>query len=333
MNEMKKNIGYKVAIFDPTSIHGKEMKKVLIERGFPYESVKLIDTEEGLGTVTEFNDEATIVTLADTEALSDSDVVFFCGNPDVANGLISRHRELDFFAFDLSRSQEESDEYRYFVSGLEIESLREWRGVYASPNPVAVPLIRFFSRLADEFGLLFASATVMNAASEDGFEGVSTLHRQTTDLLNFISIDGKQLIFNLFPKQKGYPREIEEIKKQVTDYPSLKDMEFTLSLIAVPVFFGTAAAVYVEMEKPPKKDFVWKDFFKKEEGFSYDGDVSGGDDPLGPVDIANTDLLHIQILSSEQETSRLWFWILADNIRLCSVINAVQLAEQVLEIG
>jgi|GEM_PF-6971750 len=330
MDKTKKSIGYKVSIFDPTSIHGKEMKKVLIERGFPYESVKLIDIEEKLGTVAEFDDEATIVTLADTEALTESDVIFFCGNPKASAAITKRYKELDFFAFDLSRSQNESENYKYFVSPQDREILRKWNGIYATPHPVAVPLIRTLSKLEEEFGLLFASATAMNAVSEIGFEGISSLHKQTTDLMNFVPLDEKQRIFNLFPRQTGYADEIGQIRRHVTDSEKLKNLEFTLSLIDVPIFFGAAIVVYVEMESSSSKDFAWNKLFTGDDGFKFDGNVSAGDDPLGPVDIAETDLLHVQLLNIEEDNSKLWFWILADNIRLCSVINIVQLAEAVL---
>jgi len=334
MSDNVKKIGYKVAIFDPTSIRGKEMKRVLVERSFPSQSVKLIDSREKLGTLTDFDDEATFIQNADTEALEEADVVFFCGKPAETKSLAAMHRKLDFFAFDLSRFAEESDEYRCFVNGVNSDSAADFHGILASPHPVTVLLAKVISKLQKAFGVGSAAATVMKSVSEDGFEGISNLHRQARELLSFNPLDEKQRIFNIFPAAGAYPGDIIKISGEVEKLVSLKTGSFSLSLIEAPIFFGAAASIYVELNKAPDAAFSWRDLFSGEEGFRFDGDVSKGDAPIGPVEISETDMLHLQILyRDENDGRRLWIWAVADNIRLCSVINLVQVAEKALKIG
>lgn len=334
MTENIKKFGYKVAIFDPTSIRGKEMKKVLVERNFPSQSVKLIDSTEMLGTLTDFGGEATFIQNANPEILEESDVVFFCGKPDESRELAPLHRKMDFFAFDLSRFAEESGEYRYFVSGVNCDAAAEFTGVMASPHPVTVLLARVISKLHKAFGVASASATVMSSVSEDGFEGISNLHRQTSTLLSFNSLEEQQRIFNVFPSANAYPKEVIKISGDVERLVSLNPESFSLSLIDAPIFFGAAAAICVELEKAPEAAFTWKKLFSEKEGFRFEGDVSKGDTPVGPVEIAETDLLHVQLLYSDgKDGKRLWIWSVADNIRLCSVINLVQVAEKALKIS
>jgi aspartate-semialdehyde dehydrogenase len=334
MGDNLKKFGYKVAIFDATSIRGKEMKRVLVERNFPSQSVKLIDSREKLGTLTDFDDEATFIQNADTEALEASDVVFFCGKPAESKDLAALHRELDFFAFDLSRFADESDEYRCFVNGVNSDRAADFHGIFASPHPVSVLLTKVFSKLHKAFGVKSAAATVMTSVSEEGFEGISKLHDQTAKLLSFASLEEKQRVFNIFPSAGSYPGEILRISDEVERLASLGTRSFSLSLIDAPIFFGAAASIYVKLSKAPAAAFSWQDLYSEKEGFHFDGDISKGDTPIGPVEIADTDMLHLQLLSrDENDGRRLWIWAVADNIRLCSVINIVQVAEKALKIS
>lgn len=330
----KKKFGYKVAIFDPTSIHGKEMKRVLVERAFPFESVKLIGSEVMLGTLTDFDEEATFIQLADNEMLLDSDIVFFCGNPEETKKFVKMHKKLDFFAFDLSRSLNETDDYRYFVDGVNIDDAKGYTGIFASPNPNSVLLARTLSKIDKAFGLESAAATVLTSVSENGFEGISNLHKQTTDLLSFISLTERQRVFNIFPSAASYPAEVHRIVDEVEKLVSLQPGTFSLSLIEAPIFFGAVASIYIELKNAPVSNMSWEKLFSDKDGFHFDGDVSRGDLPVGPIEIADTDLLHIQILSHEGKDKKgIWIWALADNIRICSVINLVQVAEKALKIN
>ena len=332
MTERKK-FGYKVAIFDPMSIHGKEMKRVLVERSFPFESVKLIGSATMLGTLTDFDEEATFIQLADNDTLRDSDLVFFCGNPEETKKLVSLHKKLDFFAFDLSRSMNESDEYRNFVYGVNTDNTEEYTGIFASPSSNSVLLAKTLAKIDKAFGLKSAAATVLTSVSEDGFEGISKLHKQTTDLLSFNSLTERQRVFNIFPSASAYPAEVHRIAGEVERLTSLKPGSISLSLIEAPIFFCAVASIYIEMKNTPGGNFSWEKLFSDKDGFRYDGDVSKGNPPVGPVEIAETDMLHIQVLSGEGKDGKgLWVWALADNIRLCSVINLVQVAEKALKI-
>jgi aspartate-semialdehyde dehydrogenase len=332
MTERKK-FGYKVAIFDPISIHGKEMKRVLLERAFPFESVKLIGSEAMLGTLTDFDEEATFIKLADNETLEDTDLVFFCGNPEETKKFVSLYKKLDFFAFDLSRSMDESDDYRYFVDGVNTNDAEVYTGIYASPNPNSVLLTKTLSKIDKAFGLEKAAATVLTSVSEDGFDGISNLHKQTTDLLAFNSLADRQRVFNIFPSSSAYPLEVHRIAGEVEKLASLKPGSISLSFIEAPIFFGAVASIFIELKNAPGLGYSWKKLFTDKEGFRFEGDVSKGDPPVGPVEIADTDMLHIQVLSNDRKDGKgIWVWALADNIRLCSVINLVQVAERALKI-
>ncbi len=333
MKKQSANFGYKIAIHEPSNLKGKELKKVLLERAFPLQEVKLVSDEGNAGTVTEFDDEATIVVKADKDSLADVDVVFFCGTKGSAAEVAPMYDELGFYAFDMSRSFEPGENYRYFVAGKENDSIISFDGIHATPHSAAVPLVSFLKSLDGEFGLKLAASTIMTPVSEVGDPGITELHQQTSDLLSFKSVEGRQKIYNIFPRPEAHTEEVHEIKQQVSGLTGIDSSKLSFSVFDVPVFFGNLFSIYLEFENAPGKSYDWKSFFSSHDDFAFDGSISEGASPLGPVDIAESDKIHIQLISNEDDDfTRVWFWMLADNIRFGSVLNVVKLAEIALEL-
>lgn len=333
MSTQKERFGYKIAIFDPTTIWGKELQQTLVERSFPYESVKLIDVKEKIGTLTEFDGEAMVVAEADNDTLAELDILFVCGKSDEAKKLIAKYDDLSLYVFDLTNQSVELKDSKSFVAGVDDKKILDHEGIFAAPHSAVVPMSLLIKILDSEFKLKKLSSTIMTPVTEVGFDGISDLHQQTTDLLNFKSLDGKQRVFNLYPKPEKHQEEINRIKNEVTDITGINSDLFSFSLLDVPTFFGNLFSTYVELETVPGADYNWKKLFSKDESFRFDGDISEGKEPLGPVEIAETDKIHIQIISRDtDDNSRLWFWMLADNIRTSSVLNTVKVAEILLEL-
>ncbi|HEX3110008.1 MAG TPA: hypothetical protein VHU41_13020, partial [Thermoanaerobaculia bacterium] len=99
---MKHAAGYRIAIVNPTTLVGAEIKTILRERAFPFDRVVLLDTTgEAAGALTDVGDEPAVVRPASAEELADVDLVFFCG-PAAANREWLE-RENDAIAIDLSQ--------------------------------------------------------------------------------------------------------------------------------------------------------------------------------------------------------------------------------------
>ena len=61
--------------------------------------------------------------------------------------------------------------------------------------------------------------------------------------------------------------------------------------------------------------------------------ASTGASAIGPVEVADSDMIHLQIANHDpDDPTKLWLWVIADNMRAGSVQNAVRLAEIVFEL-
>ncbi|MBN2134646.1 MAG: hypothetical protein JW737_02855 [Acidobacteria bacterium] len=333
MSTHDKKFGYRVAVFDPTSIYGKEIRKILIERNFPSETVALLDTKENKGTLSEYDGEVLVLDVADRDSLATMDVIFFCGKPETVKTLAPLYKELSFYAFDLTESSPESDTYRKFVHGIDTEELKKFKGIYANPHSVTITLAHVLAHLDNEYGVERAASTVLTSVSEDGFDGISSLHKQTADLLNFVSVEGKQRIFNVYPKEDVGGSYSMKICDQVSKITGIDHSAISVVVFDAPIFFGNLISTYIELRESPGKDVDWNKIFGNLDGLQFDGVISEGSLPIGPIDIADSDNIHLQISRAEEnDFKRFWLWILADNIRIGSALNAVCLAEIVLDL-
>ncbi|MBI2956093.1 MAG: hypothetical protein HYY26_02150, partial [Acidobacteria bacterium] len=77
MRSTEPGSGLRVAIVGATSLKGKELKEILEERLFPVRRLSLLDDDEALGQLTEFQGEPTFVGSIAPGTFEENDVVFF----------------------------------------------------------------------------------------------------------------------------------------------------------------------------------------------------------------------------------------------------------------
>ena len=89
MRPPRAHAGHHIAIVDPLTVVGKELRRVLADSALPLLGVYLHDRPERAGAVTEYAGEPALVTALDESALDGADVFAFCGAAD----LLAEHAE------------------------------------------------------------------------------------------------------------------------------------------------------------------------------------------------------------------------------------------------
>ncbi len=140
----------------------------------------------------------------------------------------------------------------------------------------------------------------------------------------------KRIAFNIIPQidvfmEDGYTKEewkmMAETKK-ILD-PKIK---LTATCVRVPVFIGHAEAVNVEFEKPISADEA-RDILREAPGcLVIDKHEPGG--YITPHEAAGEDATFISRIREDATVENgLSFWCVADNLRKGAALNAVQIAE------
>jgi len=177
------------------------------------------------------------------------------------------------------------------------------------------------------------------AVSGTGMKAIKELEQQVLNIYNARKIEIKvyphQIAFNCLPHidsflDNGYTKEeikmVNETKKIMED----QDIAVTATTVRVPVFYGHSESVNIEFEKDvtPQKA---RALLKKAPGVKVVDDPSKNRYPLAINAAGKDDTFVGRIRRDETIAHGLNMWIVADNIRKGAALNAVQIAESLIE--
>jgi len=319
--------GYRIGVIDPLTLVGREVRSLLRERGVPFSHLALLDsTDKDSVTLTADDEEAAVVTPLTVEALSDLDIVFFCGQPE-STMIWSEIENNTLLSIDLTQPSSISSDGALIVAGVNHEEINDSTSLVISPHPAAIPIILILDALRRGHEITLAIGTIIQPASELGQEGVDELLEQTINVLNVMSVPRKifpqQLAFNLFPSVEADRLEayLAAQARAVID----RDLQVSLSLTQGTVFHSHTFALYVRLDGEPFEDEI-AEILGKSEAI----EVADVDAHLSTIDAGGRDEVLVSRISRDESTGGFWIWAVADNLRRSSSLNAVLILEYVI---
>jgi aspartate-semialdehyde dehydrogenase len=208
------------------------------------------------------------------------------------------------------------------------------RGIIANPNCSTAQLVVALKPLHDKARIKRVVVSTYQSVSGAGKEAMDELFTQTKAVFTVGEIETrkfpKRIAFNVIPQidvfmEDGYTREewkmMAETKK-ILD-PKIK---LTATCVRVPVFIGHAEAVNVEFEQPITVAEA-HDILRTAPGcLVVDKHEPGG--YVTPYECAGEDATYISRVREDATVENgLTFWCVSDNLRKGAALNAIQIAE------
>jgi aspartate-semialdehyde dehydrogenase len=327
--------GARVGIVGASTLRGKELQAVLRERRFPVSKMVLMDSDEDLGHLSEFEGEPAVSLAISEGSFEFLDLVFFAGNPASAVSYARLGADRNFVAIDLTNALSKDRQFPLF---LEVEkgkkpSITPIQGVICSPHPAAISVALVLQRLSSKYQIRHSVISIFEPASERGNMGVEELEKQTLNIFSFHKgpevVFNRQLAFNLLSRlgEEAKERLIdgeEAIAHQLRVLLSNACPLPALTLIQAPVFHSHSFSIFVEMEQ--KVSVTEVENLLDSENLTV---IRSADEPPSPAQVAGMDTIQIGGIKGDFLNSNgLWFWAASDNLRLAA-INAVAAAEAV----
>ena len=338
---MTESKGLVIAIVGPTSPIGKAIKEELPSAGLSIREVNLLDEIDLVGTLTEYDGGAELVTRLTMETVNSSDVVFFCDSPSIAaeciGSLVEQEAERPIVV-DLSGSSSFDRSIPKMTSRL--PRSRVHSNLMALPDSLAVGLARVLDLCSDIEDIECAAATCLLPVSELGNEGSDALRDQATELLNFAAVPedlfGGQLIFNLHPgfgpagEDAGRSQFEEMISAQISALLERDNLPILLSAVRVPIFFSTAISLFIKFRQDVAEARL-REAIEADSGFELSNYMSASRKIPTPLDSSKSRFYQVgRIIQLPGDKSAFMLWISYDNILLGGVLDAIELAKQAL---
>lgn len=307
----------RIAVLDPTTLLGREVKEALEAHPTLGADLRLLTTDqEDFGTLTEVAGSAAVVGQADPETLGQVDVLFVCGELAPSRRVIDG---LPTGATTLLLSPEATvAEGQPVVAGVNPRAL-ERGAVLLSPHPAAVLLSHLLHALAP-LTPTRAVATLVLPASLHGERGIDQLLEQTRSILNLAGppeggLFGGQLAFNVLPAAMAGEGVAGQVGTVLDGGPTV-----AVELLQGAVFHGLHASLWLEVDSPADATTV-SDLLLDSPWIEAAAEAAA----LGPVAAATEGKI---LLGGVRAAGPGGFWVRAvmDNLTRGGALNAVEAA-------
>ncbi len=201
-------------------------------------------------------------------------------------------------------------------------------------NSSTAQLVVALKPLHDRAGIKRVVVATYQSVSGAGKEAMDELFSQTKAVFQIDEVESKQfpkrIAFNVIPQidtfmEDGYTREEW---KMVVETKKILDRKIKLvaTCVRVPVFIGHSEAVNIEFENPITADEA-REILRNAPGcIVIDKHEPGG--YVTPYECAGEDATYISRIREDATLENgLAMWIVSDNLRKGAALNAIQIAE------
>ena len=334
---LKKKSAYTVAILGATGAVGKESLEILEERNFPLAALRLFASKRSAGEVmTCQGKEWTVEELSASSSFAGVDFAFISATDAISKEYGPRLGAAGVVVIDDSGVFRMDSQVPLVVPEVNAAALRSLpRGIVSIPNCTTTPLVMALKPLHDAVGVKRVVVTTFQSVSGTGAAAMDELLDQTRALMAFHDVKAEvypyQIAFNLLPHIGSFSESgecSEEVKivretRKILDAPNLR---VTSTTVRVPALRCHSESINVELDKPLSPNDARAALAAMPGVLVYD-------DPLKklypmPLDATGKDDVYVgRIREDASVTNGLNLWVVSDNLRKGAALNAVQIAE------
>ncbi|MCS7280879.1 MAG: aspartate-semialdehyde dehydrogenase [Desulfobacterota bacterium] len=332
---------YNVAIVGATGAVGNEMVKILEERRFPVKNLKLLASERSLGKSLEYKGEEIPVDVLKEDSFRDVDIALFSAGGAVSLKYAPIAADAGACVIDNTSAFRMEPDVPLVVPEVNAHAIADYkkRNIIANPNCSTIQMVVVLKPLHDYAKIKRIVVSTYQSVSGTGKKAIFELEEQVRALFANRKVEKKvyphQIAFNCLPHidvflENGYTKEemkmVNETKKIMEDY----SIKVTATTVRVPVFYGHSESVNVEFERKitPEKA---RSILRKAPGVKVVDNPSKNLYPLA-INAAGKDEVFVgRIRRDDTVEHGLNMWIVADNLRKGAALNAVQIAEILIQ--
>jgi aspartate-semialdehyde dehydrogenase len=329
-------MGYKIAVAGATGNVGREMLGVLAERGFPADEVVALASRRSQGTEVSFGDKTLKVKALDTYDFSDTDICLMSAGGSVSNEWSPRIAGLGCVVIDNSSAWRYDSDVPLIVPEVNADAVAGFtaRNIIANPNCSTAQLVVALKPLHDAATIKRVVVATYQSVSGAGKEASDELFTQTRAVFVTDPVETKtfpkRIAFNVIPQIDSFMEDgsTREEWKMMAETKKILDpkIRLTATCVRVPVFVSHSEAVNIEFERPISADEA-RDILREAPGcLVVDKREDGG--YVTPYEAAGEDATYISRIREDATVENgLSIWVVSDNLRKGAALNAVQIAE------
>ncbi len=336
---------YNVAILGATGAVGQEFLQLIAERNFPFAELKLLASERSAGKKIEFLGKEYTVEEATDDSFKGIEIALFAGG-SASKTFAPAAVKHGAVVIDNSSAFRMDPDVPLVVPEVNPEAIKEHKGIIANPNCSTIIMVMALKPIHDAVKIKRVVVSTYQAVSGAGKEAIDELNDQVKAVAENKPVEAKilpsaslpahyQIAFNLLPQvdvfmDDGYSKEelkmVQETQKILAD-PSLA---VTATTVRVPVFRSHSESVNLELSGPLSAAEA-KKLLAAFPGVVVEDDPARQVYPM-PLTTSGRDEVFVGRIREDGTVQHgLNMWVVGDQIRKGAALNALQIAEYMIE--
>ena len=329
-----------LAIAGVTGAVGQEFLKILEERDFPFDSLKMLASSRSAGKKIEFKSKEYIVEELTKDSFARIDIALFSAGASRSREFAPAAVDAGAVVVDNSSAFRMDADVPLVIPEINPQAIEKNKGIIANPNCSTIIGIVPVWPLHKANPVKRMIVSTYQAASGAGQSAMLELLEQTREVLA-----GKeptcnafkyQIAFNVFShdsalEPNGY--NLEEIKmvnetRKIFDCP---EIAVTCTCIRIPVLRAHCESINLEFTDPMSPNQV-RDLLSTAPGVSVLDDRENNRFPM-PIDASGKDDILVGRIRQDEsvpENRGINIWVAGDQLRKGAALNAIQIAEKLL---
>ncbi|OSA95961.1 UNVERIFIED_ORG: aspartate-semialdehyde dehydrogenase [Clostridium botulinum] len=326
---------YNVAIVGATGNVGRKFLEILEQRDFPVKNLYLFASKRSEGKALKFKGKDFLVEETCEENIKNKkiDYALFSAGGDASKEFAPIFASYGAVVIDNSSAWRMDPDVPLVVPEVNPEDIKLHKGIIANPNCSTIQAMPIVKALNDKYGIKRIVYSTYQAVSGAGIQAIKDLEDGVK------GIAPKKFPYpiagNVLPHidvflDNGYTKEEEKMINETRKILHCPDLRITATTARVPVLNGHSESINVELNSPFEVEDIFE-LFRNTNGVTVYDDVRELKYPT-PLMVSGKDDVYVgRIRRDFSIDNGLNLWVVGDNIRKGAALNAIQIAEIMIQ--
>lgn len=327
-----------VAILGATGAVGREMMKILAERSFPVEELRLLASPRSAGQKLLWQGRELTVQPAEDSAFEGMDVVLGAAENDIAKRFAPAIVKTGAVFVDNSSAFRMDPNVPLVIPEINPEDVRRHKGIIANPNCTTIVSLVAINALNQDSPIQSIIASSYQAVSGAGAGGPRELMEEVELLREGKPVHPQvfqyQIAYNVIPQiggetYEGYTSEEMKMQNEGRKIMHLPNLQVSCTCVRVPVVRSHSVSLVVRTREKISVQRA-RELIAAAPGCRLVDDLSSRRYPM-PLDTSNQDTVFVGRIREDLTCDNgLNIWCCGDQVRKGAATNAVQIAQLLL---
>ena len=336
----------RVAIMGATGAVGLEFINILEQRGFPCASIKFLASERSKGRKLLFRGRMIEVEVLSKESFKDVDLVLASAGGEISKVFAPIAVESGAVIVDNTSYFRMQPDVPLVVPEVNAHAIEKHKGIISNPNCSTIQMVVVLNPIQKKIGIKRVVVSTYQSVSGKGLKAIYELCEQTKKILSGdtdlpIKQFPHQIAFNCLPHidsfldsgaEKGYTKEEIKMVNETKKIMEAPEIAITATTVRVPVIKSHSESVNIQLKRKASPEEI-REILSNAPGVIVVDNPSKNEYPM-PIYAEGRDETFVGRIRQDislPDGTGIDMWIVSDNIRKGAALNAIQIAEILIQ--